>query len=109
MLRYVLLVALVLLMTACSAPRVGRSAVVTSPASTSLLASSPAAATDTAIVFPQQAPALGPQAYPAALLEGTLLLENDCLRVVSSYNAGTTYTPIWPPDVILYTGVDRST
>jgi len=58
------------------------------------------------IAFPQQAPALGPQAYPAASFEGTLVLENDCLRVISSYDGSTIYTPLWPPNVTLHTDVD---
>jgi hypothetical protein len=104
-LRHVLpLVAFVLeAITACGAPPAGESISATPPAFAALPASSPVAATNTTIAFPQQAPTLAEQAYPAALHEGTLMLEDDCLRVQPSYDANTSYVPFLPPDVTLCT------
>ncbi|HKY55465.1 MAG TPA: hypothetical protein VJM08_14205 [Anaerolineales bacterium] len=51
------------------------------------------------IFFPQLLPANGERAYPEALLEGTLIIVNDCLRVQA--RAGdTSYLIIWPPHVV---------
>jgi hypothetical protein len=52
------------------------------------------------VLFPQLLPANGERAYPQALLEGTLTIINDCLRV-QAREGDTSYLIIWPPHVVL--------
>ena len=52
------------------------------------------------IFFPQLLPANGERAYPEALLEGTLIIANVCLRV-QAREGDTSYLIIWPPHVVL--------
>ncbi len=54
-----------------------------------------------AIAFPQFAPVAGERGDLAALLEGTLVLVDGCLRVAPS--RGDSYLVIWPPEVALRT------
>lgn len=56
--------------------------------------------TQPAVFFPQLIPVDGERAYPQALLEGTLLLVDDCLRV-QEREGNTSYLIIWPPHVVL--------
>lgn len=50
--------------------------------------------------FPQLAPAEGERVFPQALLSGTLVQEEGCLRVVPS-EGGPSYLIVWPPQVTL--------
>jgi hypothetical protein len=52
------------------------------------------------VFFPQLLPANGERAYPEALIEGTLIIDNDCLRV-QAREGDTSYLIIWPPHVVL--------
>ena len=52
------------------------------------------------VFFPQLLPANGERAYPEALIEGTLIIANDCLRVQAP-EGDTSYLIIWPPHVAL--------
>jgi hypothetical protein len=58
------------------------------------------AATQFPVFFPQLLPANGERAFPQALLEGTLIIVNDCLRV-QAREGDTSYLIIWPPHVVL--------
>lgn len=52
--------------------------------------------------FPQLASANQERAFPDALLVGTLLKQQDCLRVAPS-EGGPSYLIVWPPQVTLET------
>lgn len=52
------------------------------------------------VFFPQLIPTNGERAYPAALVEGTLTIVDDCLRV-RALEGDTSYLVIWPPHVVL--------
>src|ERR671922_896785 len=58
------------------------------------------AVTQLPVFFPQLLPANGERAYPEALLEGTLIMANNCLRV-QAREGDTSYLIIWPPHVVL--------
>lgn len=53
------------------------------------------------VAFPQQAPTPGPRTMLAALVDGTLVLVDGCLRVRRAN--GTSDLVIWPPEVALRT------
>ncbi len=52
------------------------------------------------VVFLRQAPVDGSPAYPAALLEGTLVVVDGCLRLKPTLGE-TSSVPVWPPDYSL--------
>lgn len=52
------------------------------------------------VFFPQQAPTDGPRDMMAALIVGTLVYDDGCLRVASE--GGSSHLIIWPPDVTLH-------
>lgn len=59
-----------------------------------------ASAAPAQIFFPQLTPAKSLRAFPAALLVGTLVEDQGCLRVIAS-DSNTSYLIIWPPEVSL--------
>ncbi len=90
--------------TACGMSPAGSSARTPSVATTAPPPSIPLAPSATAsntIHFPQLTPQTGERAFPAALLPGQFVLENDCLRIRYSEDQ-TSYLIIWPPDVTLH-------
>jgi len=61
--------------------------------STSEGAASPETVTLSGVLFPQQVAMADPQTYPTAEMSGTLLVVNQCLRVIN-HQANTDYLPI---------------
>ncbi len=79
----------VLVATACSSTAARPEATATPPATPP----------PSDIFFPQQAPLPTRRASMAALIEGLLVVDKRCLRVI---DGDTSYLPIWPAGVSLY-------
>ena len=58
------------------------------------------------VFFPKQVPLPDPQTFPAALLEGKLLVIGQCLRVIAT-GSGTNYLLVWPSHFSLSTDQGR--
>jgi hypothetical protein len=53
-----------------------------------------------ALVFPRQTALPGSPSYPTARLDGTLVVAEQCLRILAT-ESGTSYLPIWHADFTL--------